>query len=70
MPDNNGLERRIAKLEVDAAVDAEKNANLNRRLDKIEAGLSKLLWLVIALILGGVVNFVLNGGLVIGTTTP
>ena len=70
MPDNNGLERRIAKLEVDAAVDAEKNANLNRRLDKIEAGLSKLLWLVIALILGGIVNFILNGGLVIGASTP
>ena len=69
MPDSDSLERRIAKLEVDAAVDAERNANLNRRLDKIEAGLSKLLWLVVALILGGVVNFVLNGGLVIGAAS-
>ena len=70
MSDSNSLERRIAKLEVDAAVDAEKNANVVRRLDKIEAGLSKLLWLVIALILGGIVNFILNGGLVIGASTP
>jgi hypothetical protein len=61
------MEKRVTKLETDRAVEAERYANIIRRLDKIEGGMSKLLWLVIAIIAGGIMNFIMNGGLNVPT---
>lgn len=61
------MDKRVTKLEMDRAVEAERYQNIIRRLDKIEGGMSKLLWLVIAIITGGVMNFILSGGLNVPT---
>lgn len=65
---NNEL--RITKLEewkntknVDLAVTATNNQNIVKRLDAIEATVSRLFWIVMTAVLVAIVNFVLEGGL-------
>ncbi len=61
------IEYRINSLEKDGAVDAERYGSIIRRLDKIEAIMSKLMWLVVAVIVAGVMKFILDGGLNVPT---
>lgn len=63
MADTDDINKRLVRLETESAVDNERYKNIVGRLEKIENGMSKLLWLVIAIIVGGVTNFILQGGL-------
>ena len=65
----NSLELSVAAIETDRAVSEEKlkfmNARfdqLERRLEKIDGHISKLVWLIIAAMLGGAMSFVMQGG--------
>ncbi|MEL7253795.1 MAG: hypothetical protein AAFZ04_06905 [Pseudomonadota bacterium] len=67
----NSLELSVAAIETDRAVSEEKlkfvNARfdqLDRRLEKIDGHISKLVWLIIAAMVGGTISFVMQGGTV------
>ena len=57
------LEDRVTVLERNEAVSEERNRQIVKRLDKIDGHLSRVLWLVVALIIGGFINFMIRGGL-------
>lgn len=38
-------------------------SNLNSRLDKIDSSMSRMVWLIITGIMGGVISFIISGGL-------
>lgn len=67
MTDSEGridrLEARVQKLEINSAVDFERHSAVIKRLDKIDGHISKLVWLIMAAIVGGFMTFILNGGL-------
>lgn len=56
-------EKRLVKLETDRAVEAERYGQIVRRLDKLDNGVSKILWIIGGAILAGFVSFMLRGGL-------
>lgn len=67
----NSLELSVAAIETDRAVSEEKlkfmNARfdqIDRRLEKIDGHISRLVWLIIAAIVGGTMSFVMQGGTV------
>lgn len=45
------------------AHDAEAFGRIHQRLDKIDGHISRMVWLIVAAIVGGVMTFILNGGL-------
>jgi hypothetical protein len=61
------VENRLNALETNDAVNAVQYQNILERLQKIEGALSKVSWLVIAVIVGGVINFMMNGGFSVPT---
>ncbi|CTQ34243.1 hypothetical protein [Jannaschia rubra] len=63
------IEMVIARLETDRAVEAEKQKRLETRfnqidgrLDRIDALISRLVWLIVAAIVGGFMSILLKGG--------
>ena len=63
------LELTVAAMETDRAVSEEKlkfmNARfdqIDRRLEKIDGHISRLVWLIIAAMVGGFVSFLMKGG--------
>jgi cob(I)alamin adenosyltransferase len=63
------LELTVATMETDRAVSEEKlkfmNARfdqIDRRLEKIDGHVSRLVWLIIAAMVGGVMSFLMQGG--------
>ncbi|GAA0311617.1 MULTISPECIES: hypothetical protein [Rhodovulum] len=59
----NVLEPRVAKLEVDRAVGEERFKHIQTSLDRIQSSTSKVVWIVLTAILGGIMAFIINGGL-------
>ncbi len=64
------MEAAIATMETDRAVSEEKRKfmearfnQIDRRLDKIDGHISRLVWLIIAAILGGFMSFVMQGSM-------
>ncbi|WP_424984331.1 hypothetical protein [Microbulbifer sp. S227A] len=64
------VEAAIATIETDRAVNEEKRKfmearfnQIDRRLDKIDGHISRLVWLIIAAILGGFMSFVMQGNI-------
>lgn len=64
------LERTAIRAETDRAVNEEKQKLLERRftqidgrLDRIDALISRLAWLIMAAIVGGFMSFLLKGGI-------
>lgn len=45
----------------------EQFQRVNNRFNKLDQNISKLVWLVIAAILGGVMSFIMKGGLAVVT---
>ena len=45
------------------ALSKQSFANIEKRLDKIDTHINKLVWLIIASILAGVLGFIMKGGL-------
>lgn len=60
------IERRLTTLERDHAVDGERYRNIEKRLDRIDGHIAKLVWLIIAAIVGGLMAFIMQGGLNVG----
>jgi hypothetical protein len=65
------VERGLARLETDRAISEERRKfmeerfnQLDTRLDRIDGHITRLVWLIIAAILGGFMSFVLRGALV------
>ncbi len=63
------LELTVAAMETERAVSEEKRkfmdarfSQIDRRLEKIDGHVSRLVWLIIAAIVGGVVSFLMQGG--------
>lgn len=63
------LELTISALETERAVSDEKRkfmearfGQIDRRLEKIEGHMARLVWLIIAAILGGFMSFVMQNG--------
>ena len=63
------LELTVAAMETERAVSEEKRKfmearfnQIDRRLEKIDGHVSRLVWLIIAAIVGGVMSFLLQGG--------
>ncbi|MEO0751153.1 MAG: hypothetical protein AAFY25_05080 [Pseudomonadota bacterium] len=63
------LELTVATMETDRAVSEEKlkfmNARfdqIDRRLEKIDGHMARLVWLIIAAMLGGLMSFLMQGG--------
>ncbi|MEM7597405.1 MAG: hypothetical protein AAF382_06875 [Pseudomonadota bacterium] len=66
------LELTVATMETDRAVSEEKlkfmNARfdqIDRRLEKIDGHISRLVWLIMAAMVGGVMSFLMQGGTVV-----
>ena len=57
------MESRVTKLETDRAVEAERYLNIVKRLDRLDNGVSKILWIIGGAIIAGFVSFMLRGGL-------
>lgn len=64
--DLHKLEERVSKLEVKSAVDHERHSTIVKRLDRIDGHISKLVWLIIAAIIGAFMTFIIGGGLNVG----
>lgn len=60
------LEERVAKLEIKSAVDFERHDSVIKRLDKIDGHVAKLVWLIVAAILGAFMTFLVRGGFNVG----
>lgn len=65
----NSLALTVAAMETERAVSEEKRkfmearfSHIDRRLEKIEGHISRLVWLIIAAIMGAGMSFVLSGG--------
>lgn len=58
------IEARMRAVETSQVANAVRYEAIASRLDKIDGHISKLLWLIIAAIVGGFMTFVINGGLV------
>lgn len=65
------LEAVVHNMQTDSAVNAEKQRfieerfnKLDGRLDKIDGHVSRLVWLLIAAIVGSFMSFVVRGGLI------
>ncbi|MEM1234777.1 MAG: hypothetical protein AAGH70_11690 [Pseudomonadota bacterium] len=65
------LEASIRQMETERAVDLEKQKfieerfnRLDQRLVKIEGHTSRLVWLIIAAIIGGLMSFMMRGGVI------
>lgn len=59
----DGLRQRIAIVEKDQAVKAVSDANLDKRLTRIENGVNVLIATMFLAIIGAFMTFVLHGGL-------
>ena len=57
------MKTRQSTLELDNAVRAESNKNVEARLSKIEEALSRVTWLLVSGIGAGFVAFIISGGL-------
>ena len=69
----SALEALVAQIETDRAVSEEKRKfiearfnEVGRRLDRIDGHISRLVWLIIAAILGGFMSFVMQGNFLNG----
>lgn len=54
---------RVGRLETADAVSAERDKHIQSSLQKIESNLSRVVWLIVTAIVGGVLTFVVQGGL-------
>ena len=54
---------RVTALERDSAVRDERMDGIRTSLTKIETSIGKVVWLVAAAIIGGIMAFILKGGL-------
>jgi len=59
-------EARIARLETSEAVSSERYLHIKAALDKIQTTTSKVAWIVIAAVIGGVMTFIIDGGIHLG----
>ncbi|AGN38691.1 hypothetical protein RHYG_00022 [Rhizobium phage RR1-B] len=57
------LTGRVTVLERDSAVRDERMDGIRTSLTKIETSIGKVVWLVAAAIVGGIMTFILKGGL-------
>lgn len=57
------LEQWRNQQRVDTALNTERYSNINKRLDKIDGHITRLVWIVIGAVLSAVLAFVMNGGL-------
>ncbi len=69
----SAVESHLGAIETDRAVSEEKRKfmgarfnEIDRRLDKIDGHISRLVWLIIAAILGGFMSFVMQGSVLNG----
>lgn len=60
------ISARVAKLELEMAVNAERYRNIEGSLDKITSTINRLVMVVAGGFVMAVLNWVLNGGLVLG----
>lgn len=68
------LEGEVSNLRTDVnglmtagAVENERHKTIVKRLDRIDGHINKLMWLIIAAIVGGLMQFMLGGGLNAGS---
>lgn len=64
------LRDRVGELERDIAVTKESQRNILVRLDKIDATLGKIMWIIISAVLASVLAYVLNRGGISGLLPP
>jgi DNA anti-recombination protein RmuC len=60
------ISARVAKLELEMAVNAERYRNIEGSLDKITSTINRLVMVVAGGFVMAVLNWALNGGLIIG----
>ena len=60
------IERRVTMLEQRDAVNSVQYKNIEKRLDRIDGHIGKLVWLVLGVIITSIVGFVVAGGTVPG----
>lgn len=61
--DIKDLNVRVSALEKDSAVRDERMTGIQTSLTKIETSISKVAWLIVTAIVGGIMAFILKGGL-------
>jgi len=59
------LEPRVRKLEERLAVVEQRDKEIIFRLEKIEATLTRVNWLIVSAIVAGIMGFIMKGGLVL-----
>lgn len=59
----SNIETRLHKVETSDAVGDERYKQQTHRLDRIDASLNKLMWIVITSVIGAAMTMILNGNL-------
>lgn len=62
----DGLDQRVTELETSEKVAAVRMEHIKSSLDAINMNINKVVWLIIAALLTGVIAFIIKGGLTIG----
>ncbi len=57
---------RLTRVETKSLVDEVHRVNVEKRLTNIEDVLKRLVWLILAGIIGGILTFIMTGGLNVG----
>ena len=61
----SALEKAQQEMKSDMRVARVQQEHIDKRFDKLDANMSKLGWLVAAGLVGGVMSFILGGGLTV-----
>lgn len=59
----DGVDERVAKLEMAERVQTVRMEYIQNTLSAINANINKIVWLIIASIVGGAMTFIISGGL-------
>ncbi|RWR28718.1 hypothetical protein D2T29_15925 [Sinirhodobacter populi] len=62
----DATEARISKLETSEQIATVRMGYIQNSLDAINANINKVVWLVVAAIVGGGMTFIISGGLTLG----
>lgn len=65
--DVRSLRTDVNQLQTAGAVENERHKSIVKRLDRIDGHINKLMWLIIAAIIGGLMQFMFSGGLNAGS---
>lgn len=59
------IESKINEIRIDMREGEVRREHIDKRFDQLDKNVSRLVWLVITAIVGGIMSFIMNGGLTV-----